>query len=153
MNLNRTSAWIEAGGVVVTVLILAIAQGFPGIVAGGLLLLFWYTCPSLYTVGYGQIALGALLFPSGTIIQLVIAEIGLLLVLIAPGLRLDQPLARTLTILGSVIILVSGILAGLSLDVNHSQIGIILICVLGIVTYGMHRYERVAMGVVGESHE
>jgi hypothetical protein len=153
MNVNRISAWIEASGVGITVLILAIAQGFPGIVAGGLLVLFWYTCPSLYTVGYGQIALGALLIPAGTTVQIVIAEIGLLLVLLTPGLRLDQPLARTLTTLGSVVLLVGGVLAGISLDVNHSQTGIILISVLGIVTYGMHRYERVAVGAIEESHE
>lgn len=153
MNVNRTSAWIEASGVGITVLILAIARGFPGIVAGGLLVLFWYTCPSLYTVGYGQIALGALLIPTGTIVQIIIGEFGLLLVLLTPGLRLDQPLARMLTTLGSSILLVGGVLAGVSLDVNHSQIGIILISVLGIVTYGMHRYERVAVGAVEGSHE
>lgn len=151
MNWNTT--WISALGIGTTVCMLTLAHGFPGVIAGGLLVVFWFAGPTLYAVGYGQIAISALFSLDGLLSQLVLAELGLLYALLVPSVVLDHSSKRMITALIGMILLIGGILLGVTSEIGEGEIGIVLLCVLGIIAYSMHRYERVVVGAVEGAHE
>ncbi|WP_266081697.1 hypothetical protein [Haladaptatus caseinilyticus] len=122
-------------------------------IAGGLLVVFWFVGPPLYAVGYGQVAIGALFSLDGFLTQIAIAEIGLLYALLTPSLTLDHPTKRLVAAVAGMGVLIGGILVGISWHIEEGNIGIVLLGVLGIIAYSMHRYERVAVGAIGGSHE
>lgn len=99
----------------------------------------------------GQIVLAALFPPGGSPVALVLAEIGLLCVLCRIVVDHHAP-ARLIgaTLVAGVAIGGSGWLALRSSTTIWIGAGVI-VAVTALVAYGLHRYERVQLGLVGAS--
>lgn len=142
--------WLDGIGALLVAIVCTIATGLPGFVAGTVFFVLWYTQPTLYTVAFGQLVVAAL--SDGIAVgYLVLAEVGLLAVLVGTSLALDRPRWRVI-VTGGVAI---GFGASALAIVRWSNrlwlaIGFVLI-VFAIVSYGLHRYERVALGLVEDT--
>ncbi|WP_435156606.1 hypothetical protein [Haladaptatus sp. DFWS20] len=145
--------WLDGAGALLVAFICTIATGGPGFVAGGVLFAAWYALPTLYTAAFGQILVVALFADGVGAVYLIPLELGLLAVLVGPLLRADRPRWRVLV--------TSLVAVGFGVGVLGSHrwsgeywltIGVALTAV-AVVAYGMHRYERVALGLVKDTHE
>jgi hypothetical protein len=150
---HETPTWLDGIGALLVAILCTVAIGLPGFLAGIVFLLLWYTTPPLYTVAFGQLVVGAL--SDGIAVNyLALMEIGLLAVLVGPSLTLDRPRWR--------VIITSGVAIGFGAtalaivrwsDRLWLAVGFVLL-VFASVSYGLHRYEHVALGLVEETtHE
>jgi hypothetical protein len=145
---SRLARTVAGLGTLVTTLAVGVAVGPLAalmIVAVGGTLLFASTTAAF---ALGQIVLVALVPPGGTLAVLVIAEIGLLSVLCSPAVDHHDP-GR---------LLVASLLAGLAVGATgwltlRSSQGVwpaagVLVVATAFLAYGIHRYERVTLGLV-----
>ncbi|QCC60466.1 hypothetical protein NP511_00505 [Natrinema thermotolerans] len=104
-----------------------------------------------YALAVGHVALVAVLPDGIEPVPFAIVEAAFLAVLLAPVLRVDRPRA-----IAGVAVVGAGALAGIAWLVAdaHSTpaAAATLVAVLGVVAYGLHRYELVRLGLV-PAHE
>jgi hypothetical protein len=143
---------LGGAGVLVAAGAFVLFAGAPGIAAAAILLTVWYAFPATYAFALGNVALAALV-GSGNPVQLAIAEAGLLGVLLAPAGRLDAP-GRP------VVIAASGAAVGAALawavdqgTVGLTAAGVAVVAATGLGGYGLHRYQLVKLGHVGDVSE
>lgn len=147
-HLSWTARAFAALGTFVATLAVGVAVGplaaLMIVAVGGALLLASTTA----AFALGQVVLVALVPPGGAFAILVIAEIGLLGVLCSPAVDHHDP-GR---------LLVASLLAGLAVGATgwltlRSSQGVwpaagVLVVVTAFLAYGIHRYERVTLGLV-----
>lgn len=135
-------------GVLAVVSGATLAAGLPGLLAGSLFAVLWYRLPVAYAFTFGQLIIVALVAEAPTPAFVLVCESGLLAVLVAPTLSLDQPRFRAFTTAGCAIVLASGVWL---LARWHGSVwlpALALTCCLALGSYGLHRYDRVLRGVV-----
>ncbi|MFH5801209.1 hypothetical protein [Haladaptatus sp. CMAA 1911] len=150
---EETATWLGGIGALFIGILCAVATGPPGILAGVIFLLVWYTVPTLYSVAFGQLVV-AVFADSITAEYLILLEVGLLAVLVGPLLTVDRPRWRVTVTSAMAVLFGVGALKSLQWS-NQLWVAIaVVVFVFAIVSYGLHRYERVALGLVEEStHE
>lgn len=134
-------------GVALATVALWSAAGLPGLVAGLLTLLAWALAPATLAFAVGQVLAVPLLGDAG-LAPLVAVEVGLLAVLAGPLTTPDRP-ARTLAafVAGTAALWAAAWLvlrAGEPLWAAAATLAI----VAATAAYGVHRYERVRLGLV-----
>ncbi|UPV76650.1 hypothetical protein M0R89_19150 (plasmid) [Halorussus limi] len=144
-RLGGASVLVVAGAFV-------LSAGAPGIAAAAAVLAVWFALPATYAFALGNVALAALV-GSGDVVQLAVAEAGLLGVLLAPAGALDRP-GRP------VAIAVGGAAAGAALAWAASRgavglwvAGLAIVAATGLGGYGLHRYQLVELDSVGDASE
>lgn len=149
MSRPDASPLANALGALASAAVLGVAAGIPGVVAGVVLWLSSFWLRPIFVFAAGQFALLAL-FPEGVPLgRLVLAEAGLLGTLAGSVVRTPDP-SRTVAVtlaafLGLGALLRAGRLWGDAVWIS----GALLIGSVAIVSYGLHRYELVLMGLAG----
>ena len=146
----ESPTWLDGVGALLGAILYTLAAGLPGLIAGIALIVLWYTVPTLYTVAFGQLVVAAL-FPRLSTVNLVLLEFALLAVLVGPSLVLDN--SRWRVVVTSVVAVVLG---GCTLVVARWSARfwpplVFLVVVFAASSYGLHRYERVALGLVEDN--
>lgn len=118
-----------------------------GLIAAAVIALCWYLLSSLYAVAIGH-AMVLLLTTETLPPELLIAEVGLGVVLIAPAVDTDGPAAFIGSFLGGL-----GALLALGVATywwsNRLWIAAaVLLGALAVAGYGLYRYELVSLGLV-----
>lgn len=137
--------------ILLTVGTFTVANGAFGLAVGSAVALTWYRLPSVYAYTIGQFALGAV--SPNSVVVLGLLEVGLSAILLEPALRAERP-GWQIAALG----LVLGFVATVAWQViDHVQplwtgVAVFVLCFTG-VAYGLHRYERLALGLITESTE
>lgn len=145
-----THTWLDGIGALVVALVVTIVAGLPGVVTGAILLTLWYTMPTVYGVAFGHLIVAAL-FTDGVSLQYLLpAEAGLCALLVGPALNLDHPWWRVLVTSGGAISVGMATLVVYRWRGAYWQAIAVLAIGCAIAAYGMHRYERVALGYVEE---
>ncbi len=121
----------------------------PGL--GALLLVGLYAlAPPVYAAGVG-LAVAAVLVAPPTPTQTVVAAAGATLVLARDARTARRPTVAALALLSSAaVLLTAATLATVTLDALW-QAALVLVAVGATLVYGMHRYERVRMGLVSDT--
>ncbi|MCU4743607.1 hypothetical protein OB955_19530 [Halobacteria archaeon AArc-m2/3/4] len=151
-----TDAAVELAILGALVVVLGVFAGIPGIVGGILVAAFWYAFGVPFALAGGHAVLvfvfpGAIDLTTLVVVEVVFAALLLSSVLESP----DPPQFGALTV---------GILAGLVLLVGGTVVffpvwvgAIVLLAVVAVLGYGIHRYERALWDVRdvadGETHE
>lgn len=126
--------------------------GALGITAAAVLLVVWYALPATYAFALGNVALAALV-GSGNPIQLAVVEVGLLGVLLAPAGRLKAP-GRPIVIAVLGVAIGTGLAWAVSRGLlSFSVAGVAVVAMTGLGGYGLHRYQLVGLGLVGDTSE
>jgi len=129
--------------VLATTVLFGVTAGIPGAAVGAALCLGWLLLPAVHVVALGQFALVALYDPATTPVRaLVLVELALGSVLVA-SLLPDAPLRAPLAFAVSV-----APLCGIALLVSPPASAVALAAVVAAVAYGLHRHERVTLGLV-----
>ena len=147
---DDSPTWLDGAGALLVAILGTVATGLPGFISGIVLLVLWYTVPTLYVVAFGQLAVAALGDGIATG-YLILSELGLLAMLVGPSLALDRPRWRVLVT--SVVALALGgcTLAIVRWSDRLWQPLVFLVVVFAIGSYGLHRYERIALGLVEDN--
>jgi hypothetical protein len=150
---QETPTWLGGIGALLVAVLCPIATGLLGVLAGIVFILVWYTVPTLYSVAFGQLVV-AVLADNIAAEYLILLEIGLLAVLVGPLLRFDRPRWRVTVTSAIAVLFGVGILKSLQWS-NRVLVAIaVIVFVFAFISYGLHRYERAALGLVEEStHE
>ncbi|WP_458210530.1 hypothetical protein [Haladaptatus sp. NG-SE-30] len=148
---SETKTWLDGAGALLVAIVYTVANGLPGLIAGGMLVLMWYLLPTLYTFAFGQLLVAALFADGVALRYLIPLELGLISVLVGPVLTLDHPYRRVVMTSGIASVFGIGIVAIYQLDQAYWQAIGILAVVFALGAYGLHRYERVALGLVEEN--
>jgi len=146
----ETPTWLGGIGALLVAILCTVATGLPGFLAGIVFFLLWYIVPTLYTVAFGQLVVAAL--ADGIAVEYLFAlELGLLAVLVGPSLTFDRPHWRVAVTSGIAALFGAGALASLRWG-NRLWLPVaIVVIVFATVSYGLHRYERAALGLVEDN--
>lgn len=146
---QQTQTWLGAIGTVVTVSAFTVSSGIFGFVLGTTIALSWYALPPMYAFTIGQFALVAIA-PRSTVV-LGLLEGGLVVILVEPALHYNRAL-RTLVLAGGVISFVASIVwVALEWLQPQWKTVVVLTIAFTVVTYGLHRYERLTVGELAEA--
>jgi hypothetical protein len=144
---SRTSAV----GVVLATAAFSVAAGPTGLLTSIAVVITWCLLSAPFAFAVGQLAF-IVLFPAGSSLsQLALIEVGLLSILLGSVLRLDKP-GRAVTV---IVLAFAGL--GTSAWVGFKMADTLWPAVLTvaasaiIAVYGLHRYERVRLGLVEAS--
>ncbi|WP_458190820.1 hypothetical protein [Haladaptatus sp. NG-WS-4] len=148
---SESKTWLDGAGALLVAIVYTVATGLPGLIAGGMLILMWYLLPTLYTFAFGQLLVAALFADGVALRYLIPLEPGLISVLVGPLLTLERPYWRLRMTVGVAILLGIGIVYIYQWLGEYWQAIGILTVVFALAAYGMHRYERVALGLVEDS--
>ena len=126
--------------------------GLPGIAAGLAVVVGWALAGGVYAFVLGQVGVVAFL-AGGSVAGLVVVEVTLLGVLLAPAVELAYSVAPVALALGWT-------LAGSALAwaVARSLVGLpsatfLFLILTALAAYGLHRYQLVSVGLEGEPRE
>lgn len=135
-------------GVVAATVGLVLAGGVWGVLAGFAVALAWYVLPATYAFAVGQILVVAVLSAEVPLVATVIGEAGLLAVLAGSLTTTDEP-ARTVAALAVATLALGAVGWGVLRSGRPLWIVAVAIAVVATTTaYGLHRYERVRLGLV-----
>lgn len=126
-----------------TTALLGVTAGPPGVAVGAGLCVAWFLLPVVHVVALGQFAVVALYAASTPLLVLALVEAGLGSVLLA-SLLPDAPLRAGVAFLATALLLAGVVLFAPSVPFGASA----LLVLAATGAYGLHRYERVAMGLV-----
>lgn len=144
--------WLDGIGALLVAIIVTVTTGLPGLIAGTVFFVAWYSLPILYTVTFGQLIVAALAERIASP-YLVLLEFGLLAVLVGPTLTRDMPRWRAAITTVVAIMFGGGALAlvrwGGQLWLALGIVGL----VFAVGSYGLHRYEHVALGLSQSTYE
>lgn len=147
-----------ASTLVAAVALIAVAgERWPVAVIGALVILsVWYLLPPPYAFALGNVALVAVL-PEIDLMRTTVVEVGLLGALLTSATtaitsdrHLPIDVSGVLLVLGWV--LVGGVLAWASIRslLRLPVAAVLLVALTALTAYGLHRYQLVAIGVIGE---
>lgn len=112
----------------------------------------WYLLGPTYAFGAGHVAVVGLLGDAG-LLAVGAVEVGLLAVLLSPALTVENPLGPALVALASLALgggaawaTARGLLAPLA-------VAVALTATLWLAGYGLHRWQLVDLGLVGEADD
>lgn len=148
---NRTNASPVANalGALASTAVLGVAAGIPGVVAGVLLWLTSFWLRPIFVFAAGQFALLAL-FPEGVPLgRLVLVEAGLLGTLAGAVVRTSDPSRTVVATLLAFLGLGALVRVGRLWSDTVWIPGALLIASVMTLSYGLHRYELLLMGLVG----
>lgn len=153
--------------------------GLPGLAAGATVVAAWYFLPATYAFALGHVALAAA-FPAGGLVPIAVVEVGLVALLFVSARSSERPAARIARpdVEGerpetegerprigdrsrrTAAVAVGWLLLGGALAVASSTAlldvslaAVLLAGVTAFAIYGLHRYQLVALGRVGETRE
>jgi hypothetical protein len=143
---------LGAFGVVLTAAVLGLVGGVAGVGLAAAFVLAWLLFRPVYSYALGHVlALGATA-SALSVVELVFVELGLLGVLLgpltSPELRSRGSLVRST--LGSGFVLFGVVVVGFALLEQTWGVAVLLVLVCGVAGYGVHRYELVVLGLVGD---
>ncbi|RRJ29459.1 hypothetical protein [Halocatena pleomorpha] len=143
---------LDGVGALLVAVLVTVTTGVPGLIAGTAVLIAWYTVPTLYTFAFGHLVVGALAENIATP-YLVVLELGLLAILVGPALTLAASRWRAIVTSVVAIVFGGGVLA-LARGNGHlwSALGVVGL-IFAIGSYGLHRYEHVALGLSENTYE
>lgn len=137
---------LGAVGLGATAVALGVTAGPLGLVAGLVIAGLGVVVSPIAVFGLGQ-AVVLVLLPSPTPLQLALLEGALFIALVAPATR-TRP--TRLVTLSALLFAVSGTLVWYGSQVVGLQVtGLALLLAVGLLMYGIHRYERVVLGLAG----
>lgn len=156
---ERQRTTLGAVGVLALALVLALAAGPLGLLAGGVVATCWYLTPSLYAYAVGQVALVTLagtsdlvtLGATGDLLLVGLGEVALLGVLVEPLVGQEGPSRSTLFAVGGVALGTTvGWTSPLLFDANWQAALALVAAGAGLATL-LARYERIALETVTDS--
>ncbi|UPV98953.1 hypothetical protein M0R88_10480 [Halorussus gelatinilyticus] len=144
--------WLGAVGALVALGALTVLHGVLGFVGGVAIGLSWYMLPSVYAFTIGQFVVIAVIPGNGTsLVQVWLLELGLISILVEPGVTQKQQLRKT-------VLIGLGISLGVSLvwEIVDGvrplwQSVLVLAVIFMTLTYGLHRYEQLELGLIEEA--
>ncbi|AGB38641.1 hypothetical protein [Natronococcus occultus] len=146
---ERPSTLSTAVGAVALVGAFGAAAGPPGIGAGIATILLWYGFGTPYAIAVGHVLLLAL-FPDGIDpIAFVLAEAGLLAVLVLPALQTRAPLRTAAGTLLTVAVL-GGVSWLAVVSLSLWQAAAVTAGTIALAGYALYRYGLVALGLVDD---
>lgn len=133
-----------------TITVFVLSGGLPGIAAGGLIAVCWYFLPAVYVYAIGHFAL-LVTIPTTDIVLFGLAETTLIGILVAPIVQTPRPRQRLLLTIAGIMIGVVVSWASYQ-QLNHVwTAGFVLIGAWALLTYGLHRYEQLALGLIEDT--
>jgi hypothetical protein len=151
MNGNTTRTRIGAFGTIFVASAFAIAGGLPGLLAAVVVGVSWYALPSIVVFTIGQFALGALVSPEQTPLLLLIAEGGLLGILSGATAETNRSAQSTAFVVGCIALFAVGSWASYHWLDSIWRTTAVLAVAVTVGAYGLHRYERIALGLVTDT--
>lgn len=140
--------WFGGLGVAFAAVGLGLAAGVPGIGAGVGAALAWFLLPAPSAFAVGQLLAVAALSTDDPPLAVAVAELGLLSVLAGPLAETDAP-GGTLAAFAVAALAAGAVGWGLlRTDRPLWLAGLAVAVVAATAAYGIHRYERVSMGLV-----
>jgi hypothetical protein len=130
-------------GLLATAVLLGVTTGLPGVVVGAGLALAWLLLPVVYVVALGQFALVGLYAADTPALVLALAEVGFASTLLA-SLFPASPARAAVPFVVAALLLTGVVLFAPSVPLGSGA----LLVVAAAGAYGLHRYERVSMGLV-----
>lgn len=128
---------------------LFVVAGPAGAVAGGAAVLAWLVAP-VYGFALGQFGLAAAV-PDPTLSPRLAAAQGALFALLLLGfLRERRSAVGVVALVGAALALGGAVVAGFAGGVETHVLAAGLVGVVAVVGYGIHRYERVVLGLATE---
>jgi hypothetical protein len=128
---------------------LFVVAGPAGAVAGGVAVLAWLVAP-VYGFALGQFGLAAAVPDPALSPRLGAAQAALFALLVLGHLR-ERRSAGGLVALGVVAaVLAGGVAAGMDAGVETRVLAAVLAGVVAVAAYGVHRYERVVLGLASD---
>lgn len=133
-------------GVLFVLVAFELVAGLTGALMGAIVAVAWYLLPSPYAVAIGMVGFAALLPSPPAPITVIVGAGGFLLILIDPGRHTDHvfPFVASLLV---VAVLFGGSAGMVGLWLEPWIVGLLVIGLLGMVAYTLHRYERVVLGI------
>lgn len=149
---ETTRTWPGALGTLLAASALAVTGGASGLLAGAAVAASWYVLPTPAAFAVGQFALVAVAADAGPL-ALVVAEGGLLGLLAGSTLDADRSARLVALAVGGVALLAASGWASYRWLGAAPQAAAVLAVGFALGAYGLHRYERVALGLVSPSHD
>lgn len=153
--------WLGGVGVLTVTAVLVVFGSLQGLLAAVVVAGGWFLLANTYAFALGQVALVSAL--PGDPVAFAVAQAGLLAVLFGPLAEgvgpwvaddrgRDAAESRELAALTAVGLLAGGVAAwvGQQSPVGLPVTGLLLVGGLALAAYGLHRYQLVALGLVGE---
>lgn len=146
--------------------------GLPGLAAGATVVAAWYFLPATYAFALGHVALAAA-FPAGGLVPIAVVEVGLVALLFVsarsserpagqiarPGVEGERPRIgdrsrRTAAVAVGWLLLGGALAVASRAALLDLSVGAVLLAgATAFAIYGLHRYQLVALGRVGETRE
>jgi len=147
---NQHRTWLGMGGILVVGSTLTLWHGIPGLLAAVVVALSWYVLPAVYAFTIGQFAFVAVVPESGQrILQTMLVEAGLIGILIEPVMN-EHPRLAVLTGVGITVSVSLFWAVAEWLQPLWKTVGVLTVG-LTLLAYGLHRYERLELGVIMEA--
>lgn len=127
--------------------------GLTGLVAGLGVFLAWIAVSELAGFVVGQLSLIAIVSPTSVSLSgpVLVVELGLFILLAAAVLRPESSV-RGLAVFAVLAAVLAGIvLTGVRVSDQLWLVSTVFIAVTGLLLYGLHRYELVALGLLDEA--
>ncbi|WP_246999224.1 hypothetical protein [Halosolutus gelatinilyticus] len=150
---SARSQWPEAIAIAAVAAAFGLISGPFGVLAGLATAIVWYAAGTPYAIAGGHVLLVAL-FPGGIgVVPFAVAEAAFVGLLVAPAVRLGGTTgARATARLIAVTLLAALSLAGVAWLAGRDRplwvAGLVTLGALALASYGLHRYELVAFGLV-----
>lgn len=140
--------WFGGLGVALATLGLGLAAGVPGLAAGAGAAIAWFLLPAPSAFAAGQLLAVAALSADDPPLAVAIAELGLLSVLAGPLAETDAP-RGTLAAFAVAALAAGAVGWGLLRTDRPLWLAALAVAVVAATAaYGIHRYERVSLGLV-----
>lgn len=150
---------VSALAAAVALIVVADEHWVVAVVGALALLAAWYLSAPPYAFAVGNLALVAAL-PEADLVRVAVVEVGLLGVLLASATTPDgHDRSTTLTVVGALLVLGWVLFGGaLAWATTRSFLdlpvaAVLLVIPTALAAYGLHRYQLVELGVIGETHE
>jgi hypothetical protein len=143
---RRNRPWLALVSLTLAGLGFFLVGGLSGVVAAVALGVAWYVFPAPYAVAGGHLLFVALLPADPGLLLIAPAELGLLGILAAAAP--DEAPERFVAVLAGATLLLSGV-AGFSFRFGGLTTAAVSVAVVALLLgYGLHRYERLRLGLL-----
>ena len=129
----------------------AVGGGVPGVISGGVVAATWYLLPAPYAVALGHLVLAVLAADGVGVLHVLLAEAGLVGMLLGPATASDRPLESVARIAGATLALGALVWAGTRWWDAVWPSAVALAVAVGGLSYVLHEYEQYVLARPEES--
>ena len=146
------SEWTLLGvfGVLLTAVVVGVVGGVVGVGLAVAFVVAWLFLPTVYSFVAGHVLALGTTASALSAVELLFIEVGLLAVLFGPLTRSETRARGTVarSTLGFAFVLATVVVVALALHDEVWVSAVVLLLVAGFLTYGLHRYELLTLGLL-----